>query len=138
MIQRIQTVWLLAAAILSFLTFKLPFYSGTKLIDGVSTAARLDAGSNFFLLLITIIILVLALITIFYFKNRKLQLKLAIAGTISGILLLVLYFSLVKKFETGSLTLWCIFSLAIPVCFLLAARGIWKDEKLVKSLDRLR
>jgi hypothetical protein len=28
--------------------------------------------------------------------------------------------------------------LAIPVFLLLAINGIWKDEKLVKSLDRLR
>jgi len=138
MIQRVQSLWLAGAALSCFLSFRLPFFSGTKLESGLSTPAQLDGGSNFFILIFTIVLFGLSLVTIFYFKNRKLQLKLAAGGIALSILLVVLYFSQIKNFETGSVTLWCIFTLAIPFCFIMAARGIWKDEKLVKSLDRLR
>jgi hypothetical protein len=43
-----------------------------------------------------------------------------------------------KKFTSGNMALTSVFALAIPVFLLLAISGIWKDEKLVKSLDRLR
>jgi len=36
------------------------------------------------------------------------------------------------------MSLTSVFSLAIPVFFILGINGMWKDEKLVKSLDRLR
>jgi hypothetical protein len=38
----------------------------------------------------------------------------------------------------GTVALWAIFYFAILVCFILAARGILKDEKLIRSMDRLR
>jgi hypothetical protein len=42
------------------------------------------------------------------------------------------------KFTTGTYSLTSLLYLAVPVCLFLAARGIRKDDKLVKSLDRLR
>jgi hypothetical protein len=36
------------------------------------------------------------------------------------------------------MSLTSVFALAIPVFLVLAINGMWKDEKLVKSLDRLR
>jgi hypothetical protein len=41
-------------------------------------------------------------------------------------------------FSTGTVALWAIFYFAILGCFILAARGILKDEKLIRSMDRLR
>jgi len=138
MIQRQQSLWLLLASICSFLSYKLPFFSGTRQgVKDMTEKAILDGASNFFLLIITGIILILSFITIFLFKDRKLQLKLCITGIILSALLLVFYFSEMNKLS-GSISLSAIIVFAIPICFILAARKIWQDEKLIKSLDKLR
>ena len=41
-------------------------------------------------------------------------------------------------FVEGGFSLTAVISLAIPFFLILAARGIRKDEKLIKSADRLR
>lgn len=139
MIQRLQTLWLLLAAIFSFLTFKLPFYSGSKTIKGiVQPDVRLDATSQIFILVLTGLVILLCFFAMFLYKDRKKQLTLTIINIILSIVLLVFYFLEIQKFQTGIISLSCLLTLAIPVFLFLAARGIWKDEKLVKSLDRLR
>jgi len=136
MIQRLQSLWLLLAAVSAFLSFKLPFFSGTK--EGVMTEkAIIDGGSTLFLLITTGAILIIALITIFLFKDRKLQLRLCIVGIVISLLIIFLYYNEIRKLS-GSVSLSCIFVFLIPVAFIMAARGIWHDEKLVKSLNKLR
>jgi len=139
MIQRLQSLWLLLAAIFAFLTFKLPFYSGSQPVKGIiQPDVRLDAASQIFILILTGTVILLCFVALFLYKKRKNQLTLTIINIILSIVLLVLYFLQIQKFQTGILSLSCIFTLAIPIFLFLAARGIWKDEKLVKSLDRLR
>jgi uncharacterized membrane protein len=139
MIQRLQSLWLLLAVIFAFITFKLPFYSGSQPIKGITQPdVRLDAASQIFILVLTGAVILLCFITIFLYKNRKKQLTLTIINLILSFVLLTLYFLQIQKFQTGILSLSCIFTLAIPIFLFLAARGIWKDEKLIKSLDRLR
>lgn len=135
MIQRIQTIWLIAAAACAFLTLKLPFYIGSI---GATPAADLNATSNTLIMILTVAAAVLALLTVFLYKNRSLQLKLVFAGMIISIVNIVLYVLQVRKYDTGGIALFCVFTFAIPVFFILASRGIYKDEKLVKGLDRLR
>jgi magnesium-transporting ATPase (P-type) len=138
MIQRQQSLWLLLSTICAFLSYKLPFFSGTKEgIKNLTEKAILDAGWNFFLFVLTGISLVLSLVTIFLYKDRKLQLKLCITGIILSVLLLVIYFNEMRKLS-GSVSLSAIFVFAILIGYTMAARGIWKDEKLIKSLDKLR
>jgi len=139
MIQRFQSLWLLLAAIFAFLSFKLPFYSGSKLTNGVTQPdVRLDAASQILILIVAGAVILLCFIALFFYKDRKKQLTMTIINIILSIALLAVYFSQIQKFQTGVLSLSCIFTLAIPIFLFLAARGIWKDEKLVKSLDRLR
>lgn len=139
MIQRFQTLWLLLAAVFALLTFKLPFYSGSKTVDGViQPDVRLDALSQIFLLLLTGLVILLCFIALFLFKNRRRQLTLTIINIIFSIVLLVVYFLQIQKFQTGIISLSCLFTISVPIFLFLAARGIWKDEKLIKSLDRLR
>jgi len=138
MIQRQQSLWLLLAAVASFLSFKFPFYTGNILENNMSRFEELEGGSNFFLLIVTGISILISVIAIFMYKDRKTQLKLAIGGIILSIIMLVLYFVEIKKFEKGNFALTAIFVLAILIGYIMAARGIWKDEKLVKSLDKLR
>jgi ABC-type thiamin/hydroxymethylpyrimidine transport system permease subunit len=75
---------------------------------------------------------------IFMYKNRKQQIWLTVAALGLSIINIILYFNELKKFISGSMSLTSVFSLAIPVFFILGINGMWKDEKLVKSLDRLR
>jgi heme/copper-type cytochrome/quinol oxidase subunit 3 len=139
MIQRFQSLWLLLAAIFAFFTFKLPFYSGSRIIKGIKQPdVRLDATSQILILILTGIVILLCLVALFLYKNRRRQLTLTIINIILSIILLTLYFLQMQKFETGIISLSCLFVLAIPIFLVLAARGIWKDEKLIKSLDRLR
>ena len=138
MIQRQQSLWLLLAAVTSFLSFKFPFYTGNILENNMSRYEELDGANNLFLLVLTGASLLISAIAIFMYKDRKTQLKLVIGGIIVSIALMALYFSQLKKFSNGNFALTSIFVLAILISYIMAARGIWKDEKLVKSLDKLR
>jgi hypothetical protein len=138
MIQRIQTIWLLLAAVFAAITFRFPFYTGEGLVDNLPATLDLYARTNIWLTMLTVIAGALAFVTIFLFDNRKLQLKLCYLGIFLSVILLTLYFLEMASFTKGSVALWCIFYFAILVCYILAARGIWKDEKLVKGMDRLR
>ena len=138
MIQRQQTLWLLLSVVCSILTLQYPFYSGNKLVSTMSTYVELDSASNFPLLILTIISILLSVSAIFLYKTRKTQLKVVIAGIILAALMLVVYFMEIKDFEKGNFALTSVFALLVLIGYIMAARGIWKDEKLVKSLDKLR
>jgi membrane-associated HD superfamily phosphohydrolase len=139
MIQRIQTVWLFLAALFAALTFKFPFYSGNVINkENVQQFEKLVASANFLVLIFTAGLVAGTIIMIFMYKNRKQQMWLTAAAAGLSILNIVLYFTELKKFVSGNMSLTAVFALAIPVFLFLAINGIWKDEKLVKSLDRLR
>ena len=138
MIQRQQSLWLLLAAVSSFLSFKFPFYTGNILENNVARFEELEGGSNFFLLVLTGLSILISLIAIFLYKDRKTQFKLAIGGVVIAAALLVIYFVQLKKFTNGNFALTAVFVLAILIGYIMGARGIWKDEKLVKSLNKLR
>ncbi|MFI5134154.1 MAG: DUF4293 domain-containing protein [Chitinophagales bacterium] len=140
MIQRQQSLWLLLSTIGAFLSYKLPFFSGTQIKkEGLPPVPYdLDAGSNMFLLVFTGASIILSLVTIFLYKDRKLQLRLSLGGVALSLLILIIYFTQMKKFQTGSISLSCLLAFAVFAGYVMAARGIWKDQKLVKTLDRLR
>lgn len=139
MIQRIQTVWLFLAALFAALTYKFPFYSGNKLpLDPSGKQSDLVASSNFLILIFTAGLVAGTIIMIFMYKNRKQQIWLTVAAAALSVINIIIYFTEMKKFVSGGLRLTSIFAFAIPIFLLFAINGIWKDEKLVKSLDRLR
>ncbi len=135
MIQRIQSIWLLFAAIFSLATLKFSFYSGNK--DN-KLFAELNGTSYFLLLILAVAVALSSLFAIFLFKNRKLQMRLALLGFLLQVIAVVVYFLQTKQYREGSFTLTSVLSFAIPVFFILAWMGIRKDDKLVKSMDRLR
>jgi len=138
MIQRQQSLWLLLSAVASFLSFKFPFYTGNIVESNLSRFEELDGASNLFLLVLTGASLLIAVVTIFMFKDRKTQARLAIAGIVISVGLLAVYFAQLKKFSAGNFALTSVFVLAILIGYIMALRGIWKDERLVKSLETLR
>jgi hypothetical protein len=139
MIQRIQTVWLFLAALCAAFTYKFPFYTGNKLGDAnMQTYEKLVASSNFLLLIFTAGLTVGTIIIIFLYKNRKQQMWLTVVAAALSVINILLYFTELKKFVSGNMSLTALFAFAIPIFLALAVNGIYKDEKLVKSLDRLR
>ncbi len=137
MIQRIQTVWLLLAAICAFLTIRFSIYSGTD-INNVPYEKLTAATGGFLILAITILIGVIAGVAIFMFKNRGTQLWLCAAGLLAEFLLIFLYYKKISTFAQGTLSLTAILHIGIVLLFILAFRGIYNDEKIVKESDRLR
>jgi hypothetical protein len=136
MIQRIQSIWLLLAAVFAFLTFKLPFYQGAVLQADVKPAV--DAQSTIWLTIVAALAGALAFINIFFFNNRRLQIRICIFGIILTLVLIALCFVEMSKFASGSLALSCVIYFAILGFYIMALNGIRKDEKLIKSMDRLR
>jgi hypothetical protein len=153
MLQRKQTLWMLLALICAALTFKFAFYFGNMKVGlngiaplEVKAVPTLGAGSvsasagSVLILIVTVIIIGGTLINIFNFKSRGKQLWMTIALVILSLLNIFLYWwkSGVPPFESGNYSVGMLLSLAIPVFLVMAALGIRKDQRLVKSADRLR
>ena len=136
MLQRIQTIYLFIAALLSgVLIFFVSLWSNEAgepvVVQDVLLAFAMFLGSA-----------ALSLITIFLFKNRKLQFVL-------GRINILLNFFLLGVFVYWSLTVpgemqisekgIGMFIPVLSIVFLvLANKAIKKDEDLVKSVDRFR
>ena len=136
MIQRIQSFWLLLAAVAGFLSMKFPFYTGNLVTD--NAYIKLTAVENIPILILTVLSIVLSLITIFLFKDRKRQTGFTLLNIFISIIIIVLYFLQLKNFSQGSFSLACLFVFALPVFLILALVSVRRDEKIIKSLDRLR
>jgi hypothetical protein len=141
MLQRIQSVWLLLASICGFLMNNFDLFSGTKQ-DG--SVVNYGVSGSLMLKAILLATAIYALVCIFLFKNRKLQIKLTLLGVGLSVACLVIEYLGVNALKTASnfkdanYTIWAILPIAMIVFFLMAARGILADEKMVKDADRLR
>jgi len=146
MIQRIQSLWLLLAAVLSFVSLQTSFFSGIKPLAEDAAGqpeapyVQLTGMSNWMLLSATIAMALIALISIFLFKNRTIQLRVALVGLLLSVGLIFLYYKETRAFlpGKGTLDLTALVVMVVPFMFFLAIRGIYKDEHLVKSVNRLR
>jgi Domain of unknown function (DUF4293) len=147
MLQRKQTLWMLLAAICAVLTFKLSFYHGQVAVGQYGHELRyltawphfINGRSGSMLILIVTIALIIGIgWNIFNYKTRSKQLWITIGLIVLSLLNIVLYCYDISEFQEGGLSLTAVVALAIPVLLFMAARGIRKDEKLVKSADRLR
>src|SRR5689334_14318616 len=135
MLQRIQSIWLLLAAGFNAITFRFPFYTGDWIKDNFLAVIDLNAKTTIWFGILTVVNAVLAIVTIFLYGDRKKQLWLTYLGTFLTAVLLTLYFLELKNFVGGSIAIWVIFYFAILLCYIFAAQGILKDQKLIKSLD---
>jgi peptidoglycan/LPS O-acetylase OafA/YrhL len=149
MLQRKQTLWMLLALICAALTFNFPFYQGNVTVGqyghelrGLTAWPHYINGSSGSILitLITIVLIVGIGWNIFNYKNRKRQLWVTIGLIVFSLLNIAVYFfhSGRPDFTEGGFSLTALIAIAIPVFLIMAARGIRKDDKLVKSADRLR
>ncbi len=141
MIQRIQSIWLFVVAAVAFTTFKLSLYTG-KLAGGVERIFQL--ADNFLLVVVIIALGLLAIICLFLYKKRRLQFRLSVIGMLGSLGFLFLEYLKVEQFkkenvfQTGSYQVGALLPILMVVFFFLASRGIYKDERLIKSMDRLR
>jgi drug/metabolite transporter (DMT)-like permease len=154
MIQRIQTVYILIAAILISLIFFFPFTS--FVIEQDMSVYHLSikglipdaANSKPLFRVIPLICLVAAIViidilTIGHFKKRMLQIRFCIVNIVLlvGLQGLMFYYANVSAHQLGSHVTYSIvfiFPLVSAILTYLAIRGIAKDEALVRSMDRLR
>ncbi|EEI91092.1 hypothetical protein HMPREF0765_3317 [Sphingobacterium spiritivorum ATCC 33300] len=157
MIQRIQTVWLLLAGVTIFALFLFPYLQyidvagiGRKLlVSGSYTAVNGESVKEESFILQSIATVVLGLIPvyiIFKFKDRKMQIKLILLQMV----LVVLFFFWLYSFSGDILSKTSqylsasnigvgFFLFPVAIVFLsLAFGGIRKDERLIKSAERLR
>ncbi len=140
MIQRKQTLWLLLATLAALLTFWFPFALGGEIISPatVPVPKEVSAANNPITLILTIASIGISFVTIFMFKDRKMQMRLCILGLLIAIILLVLYILDMNKLIKPTPALWVVLPVATVAGYYLAFKGIRSDEKLVKSLDKLR
>lgn len=130
MIQRIQTLYLFLAALLSALSaFVLPMY----LVGETSFAATAHPGSfggfGGAMALFSGAILL--------YGNRKLQLLVVRIGMLVSLVVLGVLIMIIKDAEGSASWGVVVPSINVVLAF-LASKAIQKDEKKVRSLDRLR
>lgn len=138
MIQRQQTLWLLLSALAALLSFMFPFVTGKGTKDGLPVDITVKAGSNFLLLILTGASLILSMATIFLYKDRKLQIKLSLVGLLIAVGIIILFIAEMNKLSNSTLALFCVLPFAGLIGYFMAFRNIRKDEKLIRSLDKLR
>lgn len=148
MIQRIQSIYLLLAAILMAVTAFSPILvlnDGLTLFSyGITEANENIVKPTWGIVFMAGLAALLSLITIFLYKNRKRQAKM----TLATMVIVVFYFvtaivylaSYLEDIFQGVSTV--AYGIILPVItlvlLLMANRSIRKDEKLVRSLDRIR
>jgi hypothetical protein len=153
MIQRIQSLFLLLVTLLSALALfgGWPFYSasGAKAATLTFTSSTINdvKVTEVFSMLLMAAILGLSVYIIFLFKNRKLQLLycwiLIAMVVLSAILAYLRYRNMSAQLMEqtgveGRIGIMFLFPLLMLLSVSLAMRGIWKDELLVRNMDRLR
>jgi len=137
MIQRIQTVYLLLIVILSgFVVF-------SPLADLLNNADKVIESRIWTLTSVSMVVPILALFTIFSFKNRVKQIRLTVINMLFMLcfyifLVLFLWPACVRLHADWHLRIVSVFPLVNLILSYLAIGAIGKDEKLIKSLDRLR
>jgi hypothetical protein len=145
MIQRIQTLWLFLAGLTNAGVFYFDLYRGYIHNNGVDTLVSLRVGPKLFLLLIAIIMTALPFIAIAMFNNRRRQRSMTVAGALATVGFIAAAMSQTTPFleankgiANDSYWIGMVLPFISIVFSILAVRGINKDQKLVKSLDRLR
>jgi Domain of unknown function (DUF4293) len=139
MLQRIQSLYLLAASSLSSLCWLFPFASGDK-NDTLFLDGKLTTDDNLALIILATVCIALPFLAIFLYKNYNLQKKITFATILSSISLLATAVFLLFTAGISSFG----FGIAIFVPFIvfilayLAYRGIRNDENIIKSSNRIR
>ncbi len=147
MIQRIQTVYVLLAGILSAILYQLKLADLTVnnelmefFANGISKGEELVFNGLPLLIFIGLISL-LHLVVIFLFKKRILQIRLLVFTIVLLLGLFGMFFYFTYAGFEGAKVAFKIpvaFPLVAIILDWLAIRAIGKDEALIRSLNRIR
>ncbi len=154
MIQRIQTLYLLLASVLVGLALILPlayfggvdqffdlYAVGLKGVDGEI------AQSTIYMFVLLALSAVLPFVTIFLFGNRMLQVRMCVVEMVllvgANVMIGVYFFLSYRVFSNLEISTQgfkpaLTFPLIAIFFIYLAAKAIFKDELLVRSVDRIR
>ena len=160
MIQRIQTVYLALVALIASILFFIPLFVlnpgetaidstiyNSSIINIVTVKDKISQvlSTNWQLIAVNSLILLISVLAIVSFKDRKRQMKMSRALIFLSILEGIFIFNQINQLRTvagvgynltfNPLTYLLVL---IPVLAFLAFRGIQKDDRLVRSADRLR
>ena len=155
MIQRIQSIYFLLAGLAIFALFLFPLAHNVY-INGIASTVSItgvtqDSGGQqapvqSFTALIagTAVVGILPLALIFLYKNRKQQINLAYGYIF--VIIAYTYWQVqtvksvvdINTFKTSNFGIGVLLSSIGIVLTLLAIKAIQRDEKLIKSADRLR
>jgi hypothetical protein len=150
MIQRIQTLYLLAVVILGItlcfqpvLQFVSPEEAAELQVYELSALGGAPLPGIWGLLLTTVLIPVLALVDIFLYKKRLVQARLNIFTAMLclgyyGVLAIYVWQAKLALGVDWHVLPWASIPLVCLVLTLMATRRILKDEALVRAADRLR
>lgn len=155
MLQRVQTIWLFFATAAIFSLFLFPIIQALD-VDGVAKVMKVtglyahiggQVVQNQAFLLLTVATVILALIpfaAIFLYRNRSKQVLICYAAIVA-IVAYCFWLAQTAKQVFAGITLQTdnygigIILPSLAILFvMLAIKGIRKDEKLIKSADRLR
>lgn len=147
MLQRIQTVYLMLAFIVSALLFTklpiavFPFPDGGDIVFNFT--GKYEIISTLPLLLLNGALVVLTFISVLLYSKRPLQFKLTMFGFLLNVILIIAMFFTADSMQNqlkmeAQYKLGAILPLISMVLLILASKSIRKDEKLIKASDRLR
>ena len=149
MIQRIQTVYLFLSALFTALLLFLPLAVGVTVSGGPvratlwgwtdpASADSLSSGAVHWIAGgLSVLVLALALVTIFGLQKKLCVVQVVLLLVVCGLLGWCLG-SFAAPLSAWSLSAASVFPVVSLILTLLAMRGISKDERLVRSLDRIR
>lgn len=154
MIQRIQSIYLLAASMLFFFLLNSPLAEIITVDDNILQLNYLTleaASPEIFepllvwpLTVLLFTIMVLGIVNIFLFKRRTLQMRLCMFNILlmfglEGMIYYYVKFAPIGVERADSVFLWPIVVPFISIILTyLALKSIQKDDALVKSYERLR
>lgn len=154
MIQRIQSLYLLLAAVLMGVALLAPVASFTVSTGDVFTLSAFSLSSatvsqsTIWMAILMVVATVLPLVTLFLFKRRMLQVRLCAVEIV--LLLGCVAFEAIYFYLAGANALegigvehrhlgWAaIMPIVALVLTAMAARATFKDEVMVRSFDRIR
>lgn len=157
MIQRIQSIWLLLSGLVLLALFVFPYANYIDLVglgrqifvSGIYSFAnntpKLEEA-YYLQLAFTILLAIFPIFIIFKYKNRKLQSMLIYLQIVLVVLLMIwMYLSasnalspINQYLSAGNMGVGFFIPPISILLLALAIGGIRKDEKLIKSADRLR
>ena len=131
MIQRIQSIYLLVAAIsMSLISFKVTVYTLNE------TLFMAQDDTKMFIL--TIVGAIFCFLGLFMFKNRNFQMKLIRLTVLIQMIIGIRIFMLFNKFEVVLNNSFLFLMTFTLIALIMAYKGVKKDDDLVRSVDRIR